>query len=199
MNKAIILGTSIVALGLVAFAWAQRQPDGDTLSVPSPETSNSQSRQAVDLTDEEKALVEALGLDPEEYAEELAREQEYLRSTLGENPDQAPDLQQQAEGENVPFRQCQKTAGMKRNLADPGKTGHRAYRDIWGYLSKLNVVETKDCSCATKIIDDETVEAFAQHMRDELGVDVLLPEHTLELSQEEDRLRTQAIEICGEF
>ena len=84
-------------------------------------------------------------------------------------------------------------------MKSAGQPGNRAYRDIAGYLSVTNVIATKDCTCAGKIIPHEAVAMFEERLRGKFGVTVLEPKHTSDLYDEYDRQLKIVAAMCGEY
>ena len=62
-----------------------------------------------------------------------------------------------------------------------------------------NVIATKDCTCAGKIIPHEAVAMFEDRLREKLGVTVLEPKHTRDLYNEYDRQIKVVDAMCGEY
>lgn len=190
MKRSLLIGGATV-LALGGFALGQMI---QTAPVPPP---LNNSAVAVDQPELE---LEALQDQWAQMAEEERQvEEDYLSVDLSPKTDVTGIGRVPSADQNQPYRTCEKTPEMKASLKRYWEDGARAYRDIDGYLSVTNVIVTQDCSCAAKIIPHAAIVAFQDRLRAELGVDVLLPEHTSELSDEYDRLKNVVDTICGKY
>lgn len=148
-----------------------------------------------------QGLPAATELVPAMTEAERQAEDDYLSLKL----DHGPDVDVSGIGrvpsaaDNQPYRTCEKTPEMKQNLRSPGSRGNRAYRDISGYLSTTNVIATKDCTCAGKIIPHEAVAMFEDRLKEKFGVTVLLPNHTNDLYDEYQRQKKIVDAMCGDY
>ena len=142
-----------------------------------------------DLLEQQAHLTEA----------ERKAEDDYLSLKLGPDVNVSGVERVPSADENQPYRTCEKTPEMKANLNRHGDEGDRAYRDIAGYLSVTNVIATKDCTCTGKVIPHEAVAMFEDKLRDQLGVNILEPNHTRNLYKEYDRQLKVIAVMCGEY
>lgn len=129
-------------------------------------------------------------------AEELADEEAYLRTYLGEQID-VSDIEPIPGVVNEPYRNCPKTPEMREVNKRAGAPGHRAYRDISLYLSRINVITKRECDCATKVIPDVAVRYVENELQEAHGVDTLTPHHTRHIFEESQRLGQVAKALCG--
>lgn len=148
-----------------------------------------------------QGLPAATELVPAMTEAERQAEDDYLSLKLDHGPDvdvsgieRAPS----AAG-NQPYRTCEKTPELIANLKSAGRPGNRAYRDIEAYLSATNVIATKDCTCAGKIIPHEAVAMFEDRLRGKFGVTVLEPKHTSDLYDEYQRQKKIVEAMCGDY
>lgn len=124
-------------------------------------------------------------------------EQDYLSTSLAPDVDVSKVERVPSSAQNVPYRHCEKTPEIVAHRG--GKPGNRAYRDIAGYLSVTNVIATKDCTCAAKVIADLPISLFEAELRDKYGVDVLTPQHTEDVfALYQDRVEIVTA-MCGEY
>jgi hypothetical protein len=123
-------------------------------------------------------------------------EREYLETYLGDLPD-VSEIEPIEGAVNEPYRSCEQSPLMEQNLANPGGPGHRAQRDIDLYLSRMNVIASRDCTCATKIIPGDVVLAFEDRLKAEYQVAVLEPKHTRDLYKESREIGAVAEKLCG--
>lgn len=131
--------------------------------------------------------------------EEAQAEDEYLRLDLGPDVDVSEIERVPSAADNQPYRTCEKTPEMQANLRSPGKAGHRAYRDIAGYLSVVNVIATRDCTCKAKIAPHDAIAAFEGKLREQFGVEVLRAPHTADLFDEYERQKKIVAAMCGQY
>lgn len=98
---------------------------------------------------------------------------------------------------NVEFKQCD--AFWPPEYAGKAQSGPeaRAYRDIYGLVRALNVIETRDCGCTGKAAPWDKVEVVAAVLRDQHHATELQFRHTAEISDEADRLVAIAEAMCG--
>lgn len=130
---------------------------------------------------------------------ERRAEDDYLRMKIGPDVDVSGIERVPSAALNEPNRSCDPTPEMNANLRGRSGPGSRAYRDIAGYLSVTNVIATKDCTCAGKIIPHEAVAMFEDRLREKLGVTVLEPKHTRDLYDEYERQVEIVNAMCGEY
>lgn len=148
-----------------------------------------------------QGLPAATELVPVMTEAERQAEDDYLSLKLDHGPDvDVSGIERvPSAADNQPYRTCEKTPEMKQNLRSPGSRGNRAYRDISGYLSTTNVIATKDCTCAGKIIPHEAVAMFEDRLRGKFGVTVLEPKHTSDLYDEYQRQKKIVDAMCGDY
>lgn len=148
-----------------------------------------------------QGLPAATELVPAMTEAERQAEDDYLSLKLDHGPDvDVSGIERvPSAADNQPYRTCEKTPEMKQNLRSPGSRGNRAYRDISGYLSTTNVIATKDCTCAGKIIPHEAVAMFEDRLKEKFGVTVLLPNHTNDLYDEYERQKKIIDAMCGDY
>ena len=176
-------------------------PQGGTVPAALPSTpapaAQSAAADHIDAGDAEfKALLEMQAGMSE--AERKAQE-DFLKLDLGPDVDVSGIERVPSAAENQPYRTCEKTPEMQQNLRSPGSRGNRAYRDISGYLSTTNVIATKDCTCAGKVIPHATVALFEDRLRGKFGVTVLEPKHTNDLYHEYDQQKKIVDAMCGDY
>ncbi|MFC0341978.1 hypothetical protein [Paracoccus niistensis] len=200
--KRTVLAGGLVIVGLGTLAMAQiLPPQGGTVpgtlsSAPAPAAQGAAADpiDAADAKLKELLEMQAAMSDAERQAEE-----DYLNLDLGTDVDVSGIKRVPSAAENQPYRTCEKTPQMLANLRRHGDKGDRAYRDIAGYLSVTNVIATKDCTCAGKIIPHDAVAMFEDRLRQKFGVTVLEPKHTRDLYKEYDRQIKIVDAMCGEY
>lgn len=149
----------------------------------------------------------ALGRDLRKHLNQLAdmsnaetkAEEDFLNLDLSPDVDVSSVERVPNADQNQPNRTCEKTPEMRANLRSPGGPGKRAYRDIAVYLSTMNVIASKDCTCAAKIIPHETVAMVEDRLRETLDVPVLEPKHTRDFYKDYERQIKIVDAMCGEY
>lgn len=198
--KRTVLAGGLVLLGL-GMAMAQMLlPNEGTVPAglpPAPALAQSAAADPIDPTDAD--LQELLQMQAGMSDAERKAEEDYLKLDLGPDVDVSGVQRVPSAAENQPYRTCQKTPEMSANLRRHGDPGDRAYRDIAIYLSVTNVIATKDCTCAGKIIPHETVAMFEDRLREKFGVMILEPKHTRDLYNDFERQKKVVAAMCGEF
>lgn len=194
MKRTVLVG-GLVILAVGTLAVAQMLPPQEgTAPAPAAQTSD-----AAPVHTPEPELGELLQGQPAMSDAERAAEDDYLSMKIGPDVDVSGIERVPSAAENQPYRSCEKTPELRANLKSAGRLGNRAYRDIAGYLSVTNVIATKDCTCAGKIIPHETVAMFEGRLREKLGVTVLEPKHTRDLYDEYERQLKIVAAMCGEY
>lgn len=229
MKRTVLLGgLAALAVGTLAMA-QMLPPTDDTTSpspaiVPAPAAqgiltapldAREQDREV--LAEIEAAMIEARRKGDKQDLQELQElkdlmeqqaamsdaerkaEEDFMSLKLGPEVDVSGVERVPSAAENQPYRTCEKTPEMRANLRSLGDSGNRAYRDIAGYLSVTNVIATKDCTCAGKIIPHQAVAMFKDELRKRLGVTTLKPDHTRDLYKEYDRQLKVIAAMCGEY
>ena len=176
-RTALLSGLVILGLGTMGLAQTSREPS----ELPKPELQELLNRQ-VEVSEAEKHT-----------------ERDFLNLDLSPDVDVSSVERVPSAAQNQPNRTCEKTPEMRSNVRSPGGPGKRAYRDIAVYLSTINVISTQDCTCAGKIIPHERVAKFEDHLRRELDVDVLTPDHTRGLYEAYERQIKIVDAMCGEY
>ena len=97
---------------------------------------------------------------------------------------------------NEPWRSCQSLWPQEYRQTQAGPEA-RAYRDIYGFVQAKEVVEARNCSCATKAADWAQVERIASGLRQSTGTEVLKWVQTQEISDEADKLIAVAEVMCA--
>ena len=97
---------------------------------------------------------------------------------------------------NEPWRSCQSVWPQEYRQTQEGPEA-RAYRDIYGFVQAKEVVEVRNCSCATKAADWAQVERIASGLRQSTGTKVLKWLQTREISDEADNLIAVAEVMCA--
>ena len=200
MKRTVVAGGLLLTVGTLAMA-QMLPPNGGAVpaSMPSAPASAAQSAAADTIDRPEPELQELLQMQAAMSEAERQAEEDFLKLDLGPDVDVSGVERVPSAAENQPYRTCEKTVELKANLKSTGAKGNRAYRDIEAYLSATNVVATKDCTCAGKIIPHETVAMFEDRLREKLGVTVLEPKHTRDLYQEYEREIEIIDAMCGEY
>ena len=180
-SKMTMIG-GLAAVALAGFAFAQMVPGGKAVVDAQEATLDDFLRNQLGMSEEEAKA-----------------EDDYLRLDLGPKVDVSGIERVPSAAHNQPYRTCEKTPEMRLNISSPGDAGNRAYRDIEGYLSVTNVIATKDCTCEAKIIPHLVVAAFEDRLREKLGVEVLLPQHTDDLYTDYQRQKKIVAAMCGEY
>lgn len=193
MMRTVFAG-GLVILGVGTLAMAQMMPPSGN-AVPAQE----QDSFFGSLDAPEPQLKELLEMQAEISEAERQAEENYLNLDLDPNVDVSDVERVPSAVENQPYRTCEKTPEMQVNMKSPGARGNRAYRDISGYLSVTNVIATKDCTCAGKVIPHEAVAMFENRLRQKLEVTALEPKHTRDLYKEYDRQIEVVDSMCGEY
>lgn len=200
--KRTVLAGGLVVLAVGTLAMAQMlPPQGGTVpgplpSAPAPAAQNTDA-DPIDGGDAE--LKELLEMQAAMSEAERQAEEDFLKLDLGPDVDVSGIERVPSAAENQLYRTCEKTPELRANLKSAGQPGNRAYRDIAGYLSVTNVIATKDCTCAGKIIPHEAVAMFEDRLRGKFGVMVLEPKHTSDLYDEYDRQLKIVAAMCGEY
>ncbi|SDL76975.1 hypothetical protein [Paracoccus chinensis] len=200
--KRTVLAGGLVILAVGTLAMAQvLPPQGGTVprSLPSAPAPAAQGAAADPIDGGDAELKELLEMQAAMSKAERQAEEEFLKLDLGPDVDVSGIERVPSAAENQPYRSCEKTPEMQQNLHSPGSRGNRAYRDISGYLSTTNVIATKDCTCAGKVIPHATVALFEDRLKEKLGVTVLLPKHTNDLYDEYDRQKKIVDAMCGDY
>ena len=200
--KRTVLAGGLVVLAVGTLAMAQMLPPQDgTVPRPLPSAPAVETpRAAADPIDAGDAeLKELLKMQAAMSEAEREEEEDFLKLDLGPDVDVSGIERAPRAAENQPYRTCEKTPELRANLKSAGQPGNRAYRDIAGYLSVTNVIATKDCTCAGKIIPHEAVAMFEDRLRGKFGVTVLEPKHTRDLYDEYDRQLKIVAAMCGEY
>ena len=202
MKRMVLAGGLVIAaVGMAAVAQTF-SPSGGAASDPLP---SAPAPAAQGLAPERDGavgagLLELLQAQAEmSEAELLQAEDDYLSLKLGPEVDVSGVERVPSASENQPYRSCEKTPEMRANMKSPGSRGNRAYRDISGYLSVTNVIATKDCTCAGKIIPHESVAMFGDRLREKFDVSILEPKHTSDLYDEYERQLKIIAAMCGEY
>ena len=200
--KRTVLAGGLVLLGVGTLAMAQMLPPNSgtaPAAIPSAPAQAAQTAGTAPADTPEPELQELLGRQAAMSEAERQAEEDYLDLDLGPAVDVSGIERVPSAAENQANRTCEPTPEMSANLRSPGARGNRAYRDIAGYLSVTNVIATKDCTCAGKIIPHETVSMFEDRLREKLGVTVLKPDHTRDLYKEYERQIKIVDALCGEY
>ncbi|MTE01697.1 hypothetical protein GIY56_15515 [Paracoccus sp. YIM 132242] len=200
--KRTVLAGGLVILAVGTLAMAQMLPPQEgtvPAAIPATPAPAAQTSDAAPVHTPETELGELLQGQPVMSGAERAAEDDYLGMKIGPDVDVSGIEQVPSAAENQPYRSCEKTPELRANLKSAGRLGNRAYRDIAGYLSVTNVIATKDCTCAGKIIPHETVAMFEDRLRQKLGVTVLEPKHTRDLYDAYDRQLGIVAAMCGEY
>ena len=192
--KRTVLAGGLVILAVGTLAMAQMMPP-DGGAVPAQEQDSFFG--SIDAPEPE--LKELLEMQAGMSKAERQAEEDYLNLDLGPDVDVSGIERVPSAAENQPYRTCEKTPEMRANLKSPGSRGNRAYRDIEAYLSATNVIATKDCTCAGKIIPHEAVAMFEDRLRGKFGVTVLEPKHTSDLYDEYQRQKKIVDAMCGDY
>jgi hypothetical protein len=192
--KRTVLAGGLVILAVGTLAMAQMMPP-DGGAVPAQEQDSFFG--SIDAPEPE--LKELLEMQAGMSKAERQAEEDYLNLDLGPDVDVSGIERVPSANDNQPYRTCEKTPEMQANLRRHGDPGDRAYRDISGYLSVTNVIATKDCTCAGKVIPHEAVTMFEDRLRDRFAVEVLEPKHTSDLYNEYDRQLKIVTAMCGEY
>lgn len=193
-------GLVIAAVGTVAVA-QMLPPSGDAASDPLPSAPAPAAQGVAPEHDGAvgAGLLELLQAQAEMSEAERQAEDDYLSLKLGPEVDVSDVKRVPSASQNQPYRTCEKTPEMRANLHRQGDPGDRAYRDIAGYLSVTNVIATKDCTCAGKIIPHESVAMFGDRLREKFDVSILEPKHTSDLYDEYERQLNIVAAMCGEY
>ena len=186
--KRIMMAGGVVVLALGAFAFAQMAPG---------EKAVAESSVSVPVDDQGVDDVFAVP-DPRSEKERQA-DDDFFSIDIGPKVDVSGIERVPSAVGNQPYRTCQKTPEMQANLNNIGAPGGRAYRDIEGYLSVINVIATQDCTCEGKIIPHEAVAAFEKKLREQFDVEVLRARHTDDLYTEYERQVKVVAAMCGEY
>ena len=200
--KRTVLAGGLVLLGVGTLAMAQMLPPNSgtaPAAIPSAPAQAAQTAGTAPADTPEPELQELLGRQAAMSEAERQAEEDYLDLDLGPDVDVSGIERVPSAADNQPYRTCEKTPEMKQNLRSPGSRGNRAYRDISGYLSTTNVIATKDCTCAGKIIPHEAVAMFEDRLRGKFGVTVLEPKHTSDLYDEYQRQKKIVDAMCGDY
>lgn len=188
MKRVMIVGV-VTVLALGVFAMAQMQ-SGEKMA----EDSASTQAEGQGLTLEDFLV----GID-NRAEEDREADDGFFRLDPGPEVDVSSVEPVPSAANNQPYRSCTKTPEMQANIGSPGSDGNRAYRDIAGYLSTVNVIATRDCTCAGKIVPHEAVAAFEGKLREQFGIEVLEPKHTRDLYNEYQHQKKIVAAMCGEF
>lgn len=199
MKRTVLVGGLVIlAVGTLAMAQMLPPQEGTVpAAIPSEPAPAAQTSEAAPVNTRQPEL----GLQgvPVMSDAERAAEDEYLSMKIGPDVDVSGIERVPSAADNQPYRTCEKTAEMKLNIRSPGDSGNRAYRDIDGYLSVTNVIATKDCTCAGKIIPHEAVAMFEDRLREKLGVTILEPKHTRDIYKEYERQKEIVNAMCGKY
>lgn len=201
MKRAVLVGGLVIlAVGTLAVAQMLPPQEGAApAAISAAPAPGAQTSDAAPGHTPEPQLGELLQDQPVMSDAERAAEDDYLSMKIGPDVDVSGIERVPSAAENQPYRSCEKTPELRANLKSAGRLGNRAYRDIAGYLSVTNVIATKDCTCAGKIIPHETVAMFEDRLRENLGVTVLEPKHTRDLYDEYERQLKIVAAMCGEY
>jgi hypothetical protein len=124
-------------------------------------------------------------------ADAVARENDFLQ-IVPDTP--VPEGVEPIEGaENVEFKHCdtQWLPEWKEHRRD------REWNDIYGYVKRKNVIDTKDCSCTGKVASWQPVEAIYAELQAKYGVSVVKMIHTDEYFQKAEAMTPVAEAMCG--
>ncbi|SOC20359.1 hypothetical protein SAMN05877831_11914 [Rhodobacter maris] len=106
------------------------------------------------------------------------------------------DVQPISGAVNEPWRSCQSLWPQEYRQTQQGPEA-RAYRDIYGFVQAKEVIEVRNCSCATKAADWAQVERIASGLRQSTGTEILKWVQTQEISEEADKLIAVAEAMCA--
>lgn len=176
-RMALLSGLVILGLGTMGLAQTSGEPPG----LPEAELQ--------ELLDRQAEMSEA----------ELKAEGDFLNFDLSPDVDVSDVERVPSADQNQPYRSCAKTPELRANLRRHNEPGDRAYRDISGFLSVTNVIATRDCTCATKVIPHEKVRLFEDGLRKQFDVDILKPDHTRDLYKAYERQIKIIDAMCGEY
>lgn len=190
MMKRVMVFAGVAVLALGVFAMGQMLPREKAMA------ENSTAAQA---EEQEPTLDDLLHGQIGMSEEEAQAEDDYLRLDLGPDVEVSDIERVPSAADNQPYRTCEKTPEMQANLRSPGKAGHRAYRDIAGYLSVVNVIATRECTCKAKIAPHDAIAAFEGKLREQFGVEVLRAPHTADLFDEYERQKKIVAAMCGQY
>lgn len=186
--KRIMMAGGVVALALGAFAFAQMAPGEKAVAESS-----------VGAPAEDQGVDDVFVVPDPRSEEERQADDDFFSIDLGLKVDVSGIERVPSAADNQLYRTCEKTPQMWKNLDNIGAPGGRAYRDIEGYLSVINVIATQDCTCQGKIIPHEAVAVFEEKLREQFGVEVLRARHTDDLYAEYDRQVKVVAAMCGEY
>ena len=201
MKRTVFAG-GLLLLTVGTLAMAQMLPPNDgavPAAMPAAPALAAQSAAADPINAADAELKKLLEMQAAMSEAERQAEEDFLRMNPGPDVDVSGLERVPSAAENQPYRTCEKTPEMQRNLRSPGSRGNRAYRDISGYLSTTNVIATKDCTCAGKVIPHEAVAMFEDRLRERFEVTVLLPKHTSDLYDEYERQKKIVEAMCGDY
>lgn len=201
MKRTVLVGGLVIlAVGTLAVAQMLPPQEGTVpAAIPSEPAPAAQTSEVAPVNTHQPQLGELLQDQPVKSDAERAAEDDYLSMKIGPDVDVSGIERVPSAADNQPYRSCEKTPELRANLKSAGRLGNRAYRDISGYLSVTNVIATKDCTCAGKIIPHEAVAMFEDRLREKLGVTVLEPKHTRDLYDEYERQLKIVAAMCGEY
>lgn len=201
MKRTVLVGGLVIlAVGTLAVAQMLPPQEGTVpAAIPAAPAPAAQTSDAAPVNTHQPEHGELLQSQPVMSDAERAAEDDYLGMKIGPDVDVSGIERVPSAAENQPYRSCEKTPELRANLKSAGRLGNRAYRDIAGYLSVTNVIATKDCTCAGKIIPHEAVAMFEDRLREKLGVTVLEPKHTRDLYDEYERQLKIVAAMCGEY
>ncbi|WP_155947349.1 hypothetical protein [Pseudorhodobacter ferrugineus] len=97
---------------------------------------------------------------------------------------------------NEEWRSCRATWPHEYVQSQKGPEA-RAYRDIFGYVRAVNVIENKDCSCAGKVASWGKSEPIAKKLREQSNTKLLSWADTESISNVADELIAVAETMCG--
>lgn len=186
--KRIMMVGGVVVLALGAFAFAQMAP-GEKAVVES----------SISAPAEDQGVDDVFAVPDPRSEEERQADDDFFSIDLGPKVDVSGIERAPSAADNQLYRTCEKTPQMWNNLNNMGAAGNRAYRDIAGYLSVINVISTRDCTCEGKIVPHEAVSAFERKLHERLGVEVLEPKHTSDLYDEYVHQKAVVAAMCGEY
>lgn len=134
--------------------------------------------------------------DPSLTDAELAAEDDFLRIDFGKEDAAKPVVEPLKNSGNVRYITCEKPADLGVTIGKVGDDHFVARRNIDRYLRATNVLATKDCTCAGKVIPASAILAFEEKLKQLHGVEKLTHE-TDALLSESFGLIDQAEEMCG--
>lgn len=190
MDKRIVLGGVGVVVVAVAIAAAQMVPSSEEAPADMVTDANDNPFEGLDQVYDEE------GPDLGMTDEEIKAEDDFLQIS----PDSAGGTDTEpstALTENVRYTSCSgrhsKTVpGFMDSTLDAA-----AKRSISLYLAYENVIETKDCSCAGKVMPFSEVEAVISAIEEEQGDDWNRSDINDEYKSKYRGLRDQIEQICG--